>query len=140
MLIDTLFSQDQRTQLYYLKTYLFTCKQSIADEFRQTLWPREYFYEDIHSYALSVSIMLRWHSTSWMTLCKYMTLLVVLILHYFCGGHIVPTKLIFSTNYFSELPKLIPANMNQWKLATAKIYVFTVLAIYIPENKVLGIL
>ncbi|XP_076086692.1 uncharacterized protein LOC143057290 isoform X4 [Mytilus galloprovincialis] len=42
-----------RTQLYYLKTYLFTCKQSIADEFRQTLWPREYMYENIHLYSLS---------------------------------------------------------------------------------------
>lgn len=42
-----------RKQLCHLKTYLFTCKQSIADEFRKSMWPKEYLYEGVHTYTLA---------------------------------------------------------------------------------------
>ncbi|XP_061189586.1 pleckstrin homology domain-containing family M member 1-like isoform X2 [Saccostrea echinata] len=42
-----------RKQLCHLKTYLFTCKQSTADEFRKSMWPKEYLYEGIHTYTLA---------------------------------------------------------------------------------------
>ncbi|XP_056007745.1 uncharacterized protein LOC125664377 isoform X3 [Ostrea edulis] len=42
-----------RRQLCHLKTYLFTCKQSIADEFRKSMWPKEYLYESTHTYTLA---------------------------------------------------------------------------------------
>lgn len=47
--------QQLRKQLCHLKTYLFTCKQSIADEFRKSMWPKEYLYEGVHNYTLAVS-------------------------------------------------------------------------------------
>ncbi|CAH1772702.1 unnamed protein product [Owenia fusiformis] len=42
-----------RTQLSSLKSYLFTCKQSIADDLRKRVWPKEYLYNDIHMYSLA---------------------------------------------------------------------------------------
>jgi hypothetical protein len=50
--------QEIRKQLQYLKSYLFTCKQSVADEFRKRVWPKEYLFEHIHLYSLAVSICL----------------------------------------------------------------------------------
>ncbi|XP_050411842.1 run domain Beclin-1-interacting and cysteine-rich domain-containing protein isoform X1 [Patella vulgata] len=41
-----------RIQLFYLKTYLFTCKQSVAEELRRRVWPREFLYDNIHVYSL----------------------------------------------------------------------------------------
>ncbi|ESO83659.1 hypothetical protein LOTGIDRAFT_236498 [Lottia gigantea] len=41
-----------RTQLFYLKTYLFTCNQAMAEELRKRVWPREFLYDDIHVYSL----------------------------------------------------------------------------------------
>lgn len=43
--------QKLREQLFYLKAYMFTCKQSIAEDFRKSLWPKEYMYESIHRYS-----------------------------------------------------------------------------------------
>ncbi|KAL4221037.1 positive regulation of ruffle assembly [Mactra antiquata] len=48
--------QDIRTlriQLMILKTYLFTCKQSIAEDFRKLLWPRDYLFESTELYSLA---------------------------------------------------------------------------------------
>ncbi|KAG1679355.1 Pleckstrin y domain-containing family M member 3 [Nymphon striatum] len=45
--------QSLRTQLSYLKTYLFSCQERIFEEFRKRIWPKEYLYEHIHLYALS---------------------------------------------------------------------------------------
>lgn len=42
-----------RTQLGFLKSYLFTCRESIAEELRQKIWPREHLYEHIHLYSLA---------------------------------------------------------------------------------------
>ncbi|XP_014672349.1 PREDICTED: pleckstrin homology domain-containing family M member 3-like [Priapulus caudatus] len=42
-----------RRRLNFLKTYLFTCKQSVADELRKQVWPREYLYENVHLYSTS---------------------------------------------------------------------------------------
>ncbi|XP_064642692.1 uncharacterized protein LOC135497000 isoform X2 [Lineus longissimus] len=42
-----------RQQLRYLKSYLFTCKQSVADDFRKKVWPKEYLFEHIHLYSLA---------------------------------------------------------------------------------------
>ncbi|XP_021372835.1 pleckstrin homology domain-containing family M member 1-like isoform X2 [Mizuhopecten yessoensis] len=45
--------QLSRVQLTYLKTYLFTCKQSIAEEFRKSVWPKDYLYDTTEAYSLS---------------------------------------------------------------------------------------
>ncbi|XP_069114407.1 pleckstrin homology domain-containing family M member 1-like isoform X2 [Argopecten irradians] len=45
--------QQSRMQLTYLKTYLFTCKQSIAEEFRKSVWPKDYLYDTRDVYSLS---------------------------------------------------------------------------------------
>lgn len=42
-----------RTELIYLKTYLFTCKQSTAEDFRRLIWPRDYLYENVELYSLA---------------------------------------------------------------------------------------
>ncbi|GFU28059.1 pleckstrin homology domain-containing family M member 3 [Trichonephila clavipes] len=42
-----------RTQLTFLRSYIFTCKESIAEELRKRLWPREYLYEHVHLYSIS---------------------------------------------------------------------------------------
>ncbi|XP_033763853.1 pleckstrin homology domain-containing family M member 1-like [Pecten maximus] len=46
-------AQQSRIQLTYLKTYLFTCKQSIAEEFRKSVWPKDYLYDTRDVYSLS---------------------------------------------------------------------------------------
>ncbi|GAB6019672.1 pleckstrin y domain containing, M (with RUN domain) member 1 [Chamberlinius hualienensis] len=40
-----------RTQLNYLRSYLFTCRESVAEEMRRKMWPRDYMYEHIHLYS-----------------------------------------------------------------------------------------
>lgn len=40
-----------RTQLFYLHAYLFTCQESIANELRKMVWPREHLFEHIHQYS-----------------------------------------------------------------------------------------
>ena len=47
--------QELRQQLRMLRAYLFTCKQSIADDLRRQVWPREHLYEYVHMYSLAVS-------------------------------------------------------------------------------------
>ncbi|KAK3587314.1 hypothetical protein CHS0354_011298 [Potamilus streckersoni] len=42
-----------RLQLFSLKTYLFTCRQSVAEDLRKFIWPKDYLYEDIHLYSIS---------------------------------------------------------------------------------------
>ncbi|XP_041377843.1 uncharacterized protein LOC121390161 isoform X2 [Gigantopelta aegis] len=41
-----------RIQLCSLKTYLFSCQQSLAEELRKKVWPREYFYDNINVYSM----------------------------------------------------------------------------------------
>ncbi|XP_022090178.1 run domain Beclin-1-interacting and cysteine-rich domain-containing protein-like isoform X2 [Acanthaster planci] len=41
-----------RTQLKYLKAYLFTCKQSVAEGLRKRIWPREYMLDHVHLYSV----------------------------------------------------------------------------------------
>ncbi|XP_054724381.1 pleckstrin homology domain-containing family M member 1-like [Uloborus diversus] len=41
-----------RTQLTFLRSYIFTCKESIVEELRTRLWPREYLFEHVHLYAI----------------------------------------------------------------------------------------
>ncbi|XP_035216116.1 pleckstrin homology domain-containing family M member 1-like [Stegodyphus dumicola] len=42
-----------RTQLTFLRSYIFTCKGSVAEDLRMRLWPREYLYEHVHLYSIS---------------------------------------------------------------------------------------
>ncbi|XP_076312977.1 uncharacterized protein LOC143226199 [Tachypleus tridentatus] len=44
--------QTLRTQLSFLRSYLFTCRESVAEELRKRVWPREYLYEHVHLYSL----------------------------------------------------------------------------------------
>ncbi|CAI9720083.1 sorting nexin-29-like isoform X2 [Octopus vulgaris] len=41
-----------RIRLSHLSSYLFTCKKTEAEKFRQSFWPKEYLYEDVHLYSL----------------------------------------------------------------------------------------
>ncbi|XP_071945942.1 pleckstrin homology domain-containing family M member 1-like isoform X2 [Antedon mediterranea] len=41
-----------RNQLKYLKAYLFTCKQSTAEELKKKVWPREYMLDHAHLYSV----------------------------------------------------------------------------------------
>lgn len=41
-----------RTQLTFLRSYIFTCKASVVEELRTRVWPREYLYEHVHLYAI----------------------------------------------------------------------------------------
>jgi len=42
-----------RTQLSYLRSYLFSCRESVVEDLRKRVWPKEYLYEHIHLYALA---------------------------------------------------------------------------------------
>ncbi|XP_077870353.1 pleckstrin homology domain-containing family M member 1-like [Saccoglossus kowalevskii] len=42
-----------RSQLTYLKAYLFTCKQSVAEELRRRVWPKEYMLDNVHLYSVT---------------------------------------------------------------------------------------
>ncbi|XP_070561558.1 pleckstrin homology domain-containing family M member 1-like isoform X3 [Ptychodera flava] len=42
-----------RVQLNYLKAYLFTCKQSVAEEMRRRIWPREYMLDNVNVYSIA---------------------------------------------------------------------------------------
>lgn len=42
-----------RTKLNSLRSYLFTCRESVVAELRKKVWPKEYLYEHIHLYSLS---------------------------------------------------------------------------------------
>ncbi|VDM85476.1 unnamed protein product, partial [Strongylus vulgaris] len=44
-----------REQLQIASMYLFNCRESIADDFRRRVWPRDHLYNDIHAYSISVS-------------------------------------------------------------------------------------
>jgi len=43
--------RDLRTKLLYLKSYLFTCKKSVAEDLRLRIWPHEYLFDKIHVYS-----------------------------------------------------------------------------------------
>ncbi|CAG5121430.1 unnamed protein product, partial [Candidula unifasciata] len=42
-----------RQQLCYLKSYLFTCSQKVAESLRQKVWPREHLYDRRDLYSLT---------------------------------------------------------------------------------------
>lgn len=42
-----------RTQLLYVRAYLFTCKTGVGEDLRKLLWPREHLYEHVHLYSVS---------------------------------------------------------------------------------------
>lgn len=52
-----LFWKDFRIQLENLSAYLLTCRENVMESLKKMLWPREYLYEKIHLYSLSVSIV-----------------------------------------------------------------------------------
>ena len=60
-MLCVLLLQLLRMQLRFLKAYLFTCKQSVADDLRKQVWPKEYYYDDIHLYSLLVGVFIFWH-------------------------------------------------------------------------------
>ncbi|KHJ82882.1 hypothetical protein OESDEN_17423, partial [Oesophagostomum dentatum] len=47
-----------REQLQIASMYLFNCRESIADDFRRRVWPRDHLYNDIHAYSISDLILL----------------------------------------------------------------------------------
>ncbi|VDN23495.1 unnamed protein product [Cylicostephanus goldi] len=47
-----------REQLQIASMYLFNCRESIADDFRRRVWPREHLYNDIHAYSISDLLLL----------------------------------------------------------------------------------
>ncbi|XP_064097696.1 pleckstrin homology domain-containing family M member 1-like isoform X1 [Macrobrachium nipponense] len=42
-----------RTQLLYVRAYLFTCRSDAGDQLRKMLWPRDHMYEHVHLYSVS---------------------------------------------------------------------------------------
>lgn len=44
-----------RNQLNYLRAYLYTCREPVIEQLQKQMWPREYMYEHIHQYSISVS-------------------------------------------------------------------------------------
>ncbi|XP_068216110.1 pleckstrin homology domain-containing family M member 1-like [Palaemon carinicauda] len=42
-----------RTQLLYVRAYLFTCRSDAGDHLRKMLWPRDHMYEHVHLYSVS---------------------------------------------------------------------------------------
>ncbi|EYC08822.1 hypothetical protein Y032_0064g3547 [Ancylostoma ceylanicum] len=47
-----------REQLQIASMYLFNCRESIAEDFRRRVWPRDHLYNDIHAYSISDLILL----------------------------------------------------------------------------------
>ncbi|XP_012943885.1 uncharacterized protein LOC101848489 [Aplysia californica] len=60
-----------RQQLCYLKSYLFTCSQKVADSLRQKVWPREHLYDKKDLYA--ITDLLQVQSGSLLKLLKEVT-------------------------------------------------------------------
>lgn len=42
-----------RTQLLYVRAYLFTCRSDVGEQLRKMLWPREHMYEHVHLYSVA---------------------------------------------------------------------------------------
>ncbi|ULU07327.1 hypothetical protein L3Y34_018821 [Caenorhabditis briggsae] len=42
-----------REKLHLVSMYLFTCRESVAEDFRRRLWPKEYLRSDIHLYSFA---------------------------------------------------------------------------------------
>uniref|UniRef100_A0A1I7TSH2 RUN domain-containing protein n=1 Tax=Caenorhabditis tropicalis TaxID=1561998 RepID=A0A1I7TSH2_9PELO len=42
-----------REKLHLVSMYLFTCRESVADDFRRRLWPKEYLRSDIDLYSFA---------------------------------------------------------------------------------------
>ncbi|KAK6024005.1 RUN domain protein [Ostertagia ostertagi] len=42
-----------REKLQIASMYLFNCRESIAEDFRRRVWPRNHLYNDIHAYSIS---------------------------------------------------------------------------------------
>ncbi|KAK5983561.1 RUN domain-containing protein [Trichostrongylus colubriformis] len=42
-----------REKLQIASMYLFNCRESIAEDFRRRVWPRDHLYKDIHAYSIS---------------------------------------------------------------------------------------
>lgn len=47
-----------RNQLNFLRAYLYTCREPIIEQLQKQMWPREYMYEHIHQYSITVSLSL----------------------------------------------------------------------------------
>ncbi|XP_071519508.1 uncharacterized protein Plekhm1 [Panulirus ornatus] len=42
-----------RTQLLYVRAYLFTCRSGVGEQLRKLLWPREHMYEHVHLFSVA---------------------------------------------------------------------------------------
>lgn len=47
--------QNIRIQLNFLRDYLYTCRGPVIEQLQRLVWPKEYMYEHIHQYSISVS-------------------------------------------------------------------------------------
>ncbi|KAK6733114.1 hypothetical protein RB195_017090 [Necator americanus] len=47
-----------REQLQIASMYLFNCRESIAEDFKRRVWPRDHLYNDINAYSISDLILL----------------------------------------------------------------------------------
>ncbi|XP_055355866.1 uncharacterized protein LOC129601157 [Paramacrobiotus metropolitanus] len=52
-------AQHYRIQLQIVKSYLWTCKKDVCEQFNQRLWPHDHLHESIHVYSLLDLLMTR---------------------------------------------------------------------------------
>ncbi|XP_074655297.1 pleckstrin homology domain-containing family M member 1-like isoform X2 [Tubulanus polymorphus] len=89
-----------REQLMSLKAYLFTCQQSVADELRKKIWPKEYLYDNAHLYSLCDLIQV--HSGQLAILLKKIIR--------FASKHVYECRLCSQKGFYCEIcdiPKVI---------------------------------
>ncbi|CAD6192559.1 unnamed protein product [Caenorhabditis auriculariae] len=60
-----------REKLQSVSMYLFTCRESVADDFRRRVWPKDYLHTDIHKYSFADLMEVRNGN-----LCKRLTALL----------------------------------------------------------------
>ncbi|CAB3404234.1 unnamed protein product [Caenorhabditis bovis] len=46
-------TRNLREKLQFVSMYLFNCRESVAEDFRRRVWPKEYLHNDIHKYSFS---------------------------------------------------------------------------------------
>ncbi|XP_076059202.1 pleckstrin homology and RUN domain containing M1 isoform X2 [Oratosquilla oratoria] len=85
-----------RTQLLYIRAYIFTCNtETVPQQLRRMVWPREYLYEHVHLYSINDLVLVNTGQ------------LVTLLRHVVKWGktHIFKCSMCSSRGFYCELCK-----------------------------------